>query len=189
MPIDSNLQSNDTEYPIESITWWLTGLSGAGKTTLAQALANDLRSQKVPVCVLDGDELRQGLSKDLGFSMNDREEQCRRVAEMAKLLNQNHILVIVALISPTAAGRNEARKIIGNTRMKEIHISTPLAICQQRDVKGLYAQALQQNGIQLTGVQSQYEIPDNPADQIDTSVLSVAEAVTRLKRFKHSQRY
>ncbi|MBC3873399.1 adenylyl-sulfate kinase [Undibacterium flavidum] len=163
-----------------ALTWWMTGLSGAGKSTLAQAWAQQLRQLNHPVCILDGDELRSGLSQDLGFSPEDREEQMRRVAEIAKILNQSGICCIVALISPTLHGRNKAREIIGAARMREVYLSTPLEICQQRDVKGLYQQARQQPGLQLTGVRAPYQAPINPDFSIDTSVLTLEQALAQL---------
>lgn len=167
----------------KKITWWFTGLSGAGKTTLAEALAMSLREANHAVCVLDGDALRKGLSSDLGFSAHDREEQSRRVAEIARTLNENGILVIAALISPTVSGRNKAREIIGRDNMREIHISTPLEICRQRDVKGLYEKARKEGEIQLTGIKAPYEIPTAPDLVIDTTLTSVEQAVRQLIKF------
>ncbi|MFZ6818772.1 adenylyl-sulfate kinase [Undibacterium sp. Ji22W] len=163
-----------------ALTWWMTGLSGAGKSTLAQAWAQHLRQLHYPVCILDGDELRNGLSKDLGFSPEDREEQMRRVAEIAKILNQSGIFCIVALISPTLQGRNNARALIGTDNMREVYLSTPLEVCQQRDVKGLYQQAKQQPGLQLTGVRAPYQAPLHPEFTIDTSVLTLEQALAQL---------
>ncbi len=168
---------------IQAMTWWLTGLSGAGKSTLAQGLASNLRQSQFPVCVLDGDELRMGLSRDLGFSAEDREEQCRRVAEIAKTLNANGIYVIVALISPTQASRSKARQIIGHQQMREVYISTPLVVCQARDVKGLYAKARQEVGMQLTGVQAPYEVPDDPDLVIDTAAVNIEQGIGMLLTF------
>ncbi len=165
------------------LTWWLTGLSGAGKTTLAQALAEDLRNQGYPVCVLDGDDIRQGLSKDLGFSMAEREEQGRRVAEMAKILNQNGVLAIVSLVSPSVQGRSLARDIIGQDHFVESYISTPLHICQQRDVKGLYAKAKLNADLQMTGVGAPYEAPTNADCVIDTSQTELTNATQQLRAF------
>lgn len=162
---------------IQTKTWWMTGLSGAGKSTLAQAFAIELRRKGLAVCVLDGDELRRGLSSDLGFSAADREEQCRRAAELATILNANGIFVIAALISPTQSSRLQARRIIGEDAMCEVYISTPLHVCQQRDVKGLYAKARLQQGMQLTGVQSPYEIPSNPDISINTDQNSLEQAI------------
>jgi adenylylsulfate kinase len=164
----------------QTMTWWLTGLSGAGKSTLAQALASALRQSQQAVCVLDGDELRSGLSRDLGFSAEDREEQCRRVAEIAKTLNANGIFAIVALISPTQKSRTQARQIIGDQNMLEVYVSTPLDICQQRDVKGLYAKARRETGMQLTGIQAPYEVPTDPDLVIDTVQVSLDEGVQAL---------
>lgn len=166
-----------------ALTWWLTGLSGAGKTTLANELATKLREQGHPVCVLDGDELRQGLSKDLGFSMTEREEQGRRAAEMAKTLNANGIFAIISLVSPSASGRNLARDIVGENHFIECYISTPLHICEQRDVKGLYAKAKANPAIQLTGISAPYEAPVKAECTIDTSQIDRASAVKQLYAF------
>lgn len=174
MPIQATLSIS---HPL---TWWMTGLSGAGKSTVAQAWAQHLRGLHYPVCVLDGDELRSGLSQDLGFSPEDREEQMRRVAEMAKILNHSGIFCIVALISPTRQGRDKARSIIGADKMREVYLSTPLEICQQRDVKGLYQRARLQPTLQLTGVGAPYQAPLNPEFTIDTSQLSLAQALELL---------
>ena len=167
------------------LTWWLSGLPGAGKTTLAHALASQLRTAGCAVCVLDGDELRQGLSQDLGFSAADRDEQSRRTAEMAKLLNHNGIHAIVALVSPHASGRSIAKSIIGSTRFIETHVATPLHICQQRDPKGWYAKAKENPALQLTGISAPYEAPEAPDCTIDTSQLSLAASVELLMIFRN----
>ncbi|MBK7003035.1 MAG: adenylyl-sulfate kinase [Rhodoferax sp.] len=164
----------------KNLTYWLTGLSGAGKTTLAIALAQHLRALGQSVCVLDGDELRAGLCRDLGFSVVDREENMRRTAEMAKLLNGQGITVIAALISPTTAGRAAARQIIGSAQFIEIYVNTPLAVCQQRDTKGLYAKASRDSNFALTGIKAPYEAPTDADLCIDTSQLRLQEAVERI---------
>ncbi|MFZ6746077.1 adenylyl-sulfate kinase [Undibacterium sp. JH2W] len=164
-------------------TWWLSGLPGAGKTTLAQSLANHLREQYIAVCVLDGDEIRQGLSKDLGFSQADREEQSRRTAEVARLLNLNGISAIVALVAPSLRGRALAREIIGNDKFVETYVSTPLHVCQQRDPKGWYARAKLNPALQLTGVSSPYEAPAAAECVIDTSQTALPIAIQQLSSF------
>lgn len=163
-----------------SLTYWLAGLSGAGKTNLAKAFADAPRAQNQAICVLDGDDLRQGLSNDFGFSTANSKEQCHRTAEMARLLNHNGILAIVALISPTKVGRAIARQIIGASHMREIYLATPLAVCRQRDVNGLYAKAASEPAMLLTGVQSSYEVPDAPDCVIDTSTASINESLSLL---------
>lgn len=160
--------------------WWLTGLPGAGKTTLAQALASALRADGQAVCVLDGDELRQGLCTDLGFDAESRHEQMRRVAEIVRVLHHNGIQAIVALVSPTVQGRQAARQAIGPERFREVHVATPLAVCQARDPKGLYARAKTDPAFGLTGVQADYQAPIHPDLILDTSRVGVAQALIQL---------
>ena len=167
-----------------NLTYWLTGLSGAGKSTLA--LAQHLRALGQAVCVLDGDALRAGLCRDLGFSAADRAENMRRTAELAKLLNDQGITVVAALISPTSAGRAAARQTIGSAQFIEIYVNTPLDVCQQRDTKGLYARARQDNSFALTGIAAPYEAPTCADLCIDTSQLSQHEAVASICSFEKS---
>jgi adenylyl-sulfate kinase len=162
------------------VTVWLTGLSGAGKSTLALALARRLIGNGRACQVLDGDNVRHGLSRDLGFSAADRSENIRRVAEVAKLMNDAGLIVISALISPHISDREMARKIIGADNFFEVHLSTPIETCEQRDVKGLYKKARAGVITDFTGVSASYESPLNPVASIDTSVASVDDSLSQL---------
>jgi adenylylsulfate kinase len=168
----------------KSPAYWLTGLAGAGKTTLANAMAQHLRAQGQAVCVLDGDALRSGLCLDLGFSEADRAENMRRTAELAKLLSSQGITVVAALISPTTAGRAAARQTIGPGQFIEIYVNTPLAVCQQRDTKGLYAKARQDSSFALTGLKAPCEPPLDADLCIDTSQLNLQDAVACICSFR-----
>lgn len=160
-------------------TFWLTGLSGAGKSTLAAALAVALRAAGEQCFVLDGDEVRQGLCRDLGFSVADRSENIRRVAEVARLMNRAGVTVIAAFISPFVADRAHAREVIGADRFLEIHLSASLTVCEQRDPKGLYRRARRGELADFTGIDSAYEAPASPALNLDTNLLSVQDCVAR----------
>ncbi len=162
------------------LTFWLCGLSGAGKTTLAKALSGRLKGKAHSVCILDGDQLRSGLCNDLGFSVEAREENVRRAAEVAHLLNNQGITVICALISPTQQGRQQAKTIIGIEKYVEVYVSTPLNICLQRDPKGLYKKSLISNSIQMSGIGSVFEPPVNPHYSIDTSLTTIQEALDEI---------
>ncbi|WP_230962740.1 adenylyl-sulfate kinase [Burkholderia cepacia] len=165
---------------------WLTGLSGAGKTTLADAVAAQLRDRSVHPVVLDGDRLRTGLNRDLGFTMQDRFENVRRIAEVAALTSESGALAIVAVISPLAAMRDAARAIVGPA-FREVYVSTPLACCEARDPKGLYAKA--RSGVlpEFTGVSAPYEPPVEADLTIDTGRASFAMCVDALMRFAVAQ--
>lgn len=145
---------------------WLTGLPSAGKTTLSRELVPLLRKRGWNVELLDGDEVRKGLSSDLGFDRAARESHASRVTYVAKVLARNGIIPIVALISPYATSRARARAEIG--QFVEIYVSTPLPVCEQRDVKGLYRRAHQGLIHDMTGVGDPYEVPENPEIRVDT---------------------
>lgn len=170
-------------------TLWFTGLSGAGKSTLAQAALSALQSQGVPCTILDGDVLRQGLCRDLGFSQQDRSENLRRIAEVAALMNRAGLTVLVATISPTQADREMSRTIVGSDNWLEIHIATPLAICEQRDPKGLYRRARSGELQEFTGISAPYEVPDQPALRLDTSRLSLVAATQQLLTILEGDRH
>ncbi len=157
---------------------WLTGLSGAGKTTIAHALAERLRATGYKVEILDGDVVRQHFSKGLGFSREDRIENIRRVAYVAHLLARNGVVVITALISPYREGRDYARQLIGN--FVEVYVQCPLNVLIERDVKGLYAKALRGEIPNFTGISDPYEPPENPEVVVETDKESVEESVDKI---------
>jgi adenylyl-sulfate kinase len=163
-------------------TLWLTGLSASGKSTLAFALEHKLIGEGKAAYVLDGDNVRHGLNRDLGFSVSDRSENIRRIAEVAKLMNDAGLIVITAFISPFKVDRAMARDIIGEKHFKEVYVSTPIAVCEQRDPKKLYQRARKGEVVEFTGISSPYEAPTEPALVIDTSRLTQEEAVERLAR-------
>jgi adenylyl-sulfate kinase len=163
-------------------TVWITGLSGSGKSTIAFELEQRLISTNHLVYVLDGDNIRHGLSRDLGFSPADRTENIRRVAEVAKLFNDAGMLVITSFISPYRQDRDLARQIIGNDRFIETWLSTDLSVCEQRDPKGLYKKVRSGNIAEFTGITAPYEEPEHPELRIDTGRLSVEESVAQIIR-------
>jgi adenylylsulfate kinase len=156
---------------------WLTGLSGAGKSTIAAGVLGKLRQQGVIVCLLDGDALRSGLCEDLGFSAEDRAENCRRVAHVARLLADSGFLILVAMISPYRADRDRARQTIGPWRFLEVFVDCPAKVCSARDTKGLYAQERRGLLADLTGISSPYEPPLAADLVLHTDRLTVADAV------------
>ncbi|MGU7775043.1 adenylyl-sulfate kinase [Burkholderia sp. MR1-5-21] len=167
-----------------SHTLWLTGLSGSGKSTLSQEIAARLRARNIPACILDGDELRAGVSPDLGFTREGRAENCRRTAEIAKLLNAQGITAIVALISPYEADRQRARQIIGPDRFVEIYLKIDIATCSARDPKQLYAKAITGQTSRFTGISDPYEVPVNPDIVIETGQIDVASSVELVMAFE-----
>ena len=151
---------------------WFTGLSGAGKSTIANALERKLLAQGFHTYLLDGDNVRHGLNKDLGFTDADRVENIRRVAEVARLMVDAGLIVLVSFISPFAAERRMARDLFADGEFVEIHVDTPLAVAERRDVKGLYAKARAGQLRNFTGLDSPYEVPENPELRLDTTMAS-----------------
>lgn len=158
---------------------WFTGLSGAGKSTLCRAVEQKLRAQGVPVEVLDGDDVRRNLSKDLGFSRSDRIENLRRIHYVAQLLARNGISVLVAAIAPYNEIRDEIRKNSASPFL-EVFVDAPLAVCEQRDPKGLYRQARQGLISEFTGISDPFEIPNAPDVTCYTAVEEVAASCEKV---------
>jgi len=163
-------------------TLWFTGLSGSGKTTLANAIESKLAAQGKHTMLLDGDNIRFGLNKNLGFKVEDRVENIRRVAEVSKLMNDAGLIVMASFISPYQQDRELARSIIGESFI-EIYVSTPLEVCEQRDVKGLYQKARKGEIPNFTGISDPYEVPTLADYVVDTSEVSIEEAVEGLLKF------
>lgn len=166
----------------KALTIWMTGLSAAGKSTLAFALERRLLDDGRACYVLDGDNVRHGLNRDLGFSPDDRSENIRRIAEVARLMNDAGLIVITAFISPFRTDRALAREIIGPERFREVHVNTPIEICEQRDPKKLYQRARKGEVSEFTGISSPYEPPEHPDLALDTSSLSIEHALEKLVR-------
>ena len=161
----------------KSFVVWLTGFSGSGKSTVANQLEIALFEKGVRSFCLDGDNTRLGINKDLGFSSADRTENIRRVAEMAKLFLESGTIVITSFISPLISDREMAKKIIGSTDFVEVFINCPLSICEQRDVKGLYAKARKGEIKDFTGIDSPFEAPLNSDIELFTNQNSSQECV------------
>jgi bifunctional enzyme CysN/CysC len=160
---------------------WFTGLSGSGKSTLANALELELHAKGRRTYILDGDNVRQGLNRDLGFTETDRVENIRRIAEVAKLMMDAGIIVMTAFISPFRREREMARDMIGCDNFAEIYVSTPLAVCEAADVKGLYRKARLGKLPNMSGIDSPYEAPEQADLVIDASIDDVDTAVSRIE--------
>lgn len=181
---DRILSRHDKELLLgqKGVMLWFTGLSGSGKSTVAIALERELQRRGMLCRVLDGDNIRSGINANLGFSAEDRKENIRRIAEVGKLFVDTGIITIAAFISPTEELRRMAAEIIGPDDFKEIYISTPLAACEARDVKGLYARARRGEVKHFTGISAPFEPPLHPALSLDTSRLPLEESVRALLR-------
>lgn len=159
---------------------WFTGLSGAGKSTLAHAVEERLHQMGCRTFVLDGDNVRHGLCGDLGFSAKDREENIRRVGEVAKLFMEAGVIVLTAFISPYRADRERVRRMVESCDFIEIFCDSPLAICESRDVKGLYQKAREGRIAGFTGISSPYEVPENPELIVNTGTATLTDCVTQV---------
>ena len=170
----------DTLNQQRSAIIWFTGLSGSGKTTVANALEQRLHKHSFRTYLLDGDNVRHGLSNDLGFSDNDRTENIRRIGEVSKLFIDAGVMVLATFISPFVSDRKFVRNIVNKTEFIEIHIKCPLQLCEERDVKGLYKKARAGEIKQFTGIDSPYQEPHDPEITIDTSKLNINESVDKI---------
>lgn len=180
---DKMLVRGDREALLKQhgIVLWFTGLSGSGKSTLAIALERELFKSGFVCRLLDGDNIRTGINNNLGFSEADRIENIRRIAEVAKLFADSGIVTLASFISPTKEIRSMAENIIGKDDFTEIYVSTPLEICEKRDVKGLYKKARKGEIKDFTGISAPFEAPESPAISIDTSKATLEECVKMLK--------
>ncbi len=171
----------------QGVTVWFTGLSGAGKTTLSRGVAQQLRAWGLPVEVLDGDVMRQHLTKGLGFSKEDRDENIRRIAFVAGLLTRQGVIVLVSAISPYRAARQEVRQHIGN--FIEVFVDAPLEVCESRDVKGLYQKARAGLIQHFTGIDDPYEPPEYPEVVCKTAEQSISECIDLVMQTLKSKGY
>ena len=180
-------QDKETLLHQRGVMLWFTGLSGSGKSTVAIALERELHKRGLLCRILDGDNIRMGINANLGFSEEDRRENIRRVAEVAKLFVDTGIITIAAFVSPTEELRQLAENIIGKDDFKEIFISTPIEECERRDVKGLYVRARRGEVTNFTGISAPFEAPKHPALSIDTSKMPLEESVNMLLKFLNVQ--
>lgn len=177
MDIDRTLR--EQQMGQNACTIWMSGLSGAGKSTIANALEKRLYAMGKKTMLLDGDNVRMGLNSNLGFSDEDRIENIRRIAEVAKLMNDAGLIVITAFISPYRQDRRNAKKIIGEG-FREVYVSTSIAECEKRDVKGLYKAAREGKIAHFTGITSPYEVPERPDVAVDTAEMDVEACVDHI---------
>lgn len=166
-----------------SFVLWFTGLSGSGKSTVANAVAKRLFNEEINNYVLDGDNIRHGLNKDLGFSDEDRKENIRRIGEVSKLFVDSGQVVLTAFISPFKADRELVRNLLDENEFIEVYIKCPIEECEKRDPKGLYVKARQGVIPEFTGISSPYEEPENPELTIETNTYSIEENVEQIMNY------
>lgn len=166
-----------------SMVIWFTGLSGSGKSTIANLLEEKLFQDNTKTYTLDGDNIRGGLNRGLSFSQEDRTENIRRIAEVAKLFTDAGVVTLAAFISPLQEDRKMAKTIIGEKDFIEVYVKTPLAVCEERDVKGLYKKVREGNIDNFTGIDSPYEPPVNPDIWVETDKESVEDSVQKIYNF------
>ena len=166
---------------------WLTGLSGSGKSSIANELERELFNAGKHAYVLDGDKIRHGLGSDLAFSPEDRKENIRRVGEVAKLFADAGIICITAFISPYRSDRELVRKLVESDQFIEVYVNAPLEVCEKRDPKGLYAKARANEIKEFTGISAPYEAPEHPELELHTDKLTTVESVARILEYLHVQ--
>jgi adenylylsulfate kinase len=171
----------------KACTVWLTGLSGSGKSTIAVDLEKRLCERGVRTYILDGDNIRHGLNKNLGFSPEDRTENIRRIGEVAKLFTDAGVVALTAFISPYRADRDQVRKIMADGDFVEVHVDCPVEVCEQRDVKGLYKKARAGEIKEFTGISAPYEAPEKPELTINTAGQSVEESAKQILAYLEKQ--
>ena len=176
-------ESRSQQRGHRSAILWFTGLSGSGKSTLANAVNVALHKNGYSTYLLDGDNIRHGLCKDLGFSDLDREENIRRIGEVSKLFVEAGIIVLTAFVSPFRVDRDKARSLVGENDFVEVFCSADLEICESRDTKGLYAKARNGEIKDFTGISSPYEAPQSPELKIDTGNLEIDKCVDMVNEF------
>ena len=159
---------------------WFTGLSGSGKSTLANAVEQKLYAVGIKTYTLDGDNVRHGLNKDLGFGPEARTENIRRIAEVANLMLDAGLVVLSAFVSPYLKDRQAIKEVVGSECFMEVFVDTPLEVCEQRDVKGLYAKARAGEISEFTGISAPYQAPERPDFRVDTSVTGLDDSATIL---------
>jgi len=167
----------------QSILLWFTGLSGSGKSTIANCVEQELHKNSIHTYTLDGDNIRKGLNSDLSFSSEDRSENIRRIAETAHLMMDAGLVVLAAFVSPYRKDREHIRNVIGDDNMVEIYINTSVEECERRDVKGLYKKARKGEIKNMTGISAPYESPLHPDIQINTEEVTIVDATKQIINF------
>ena len=178
-----NLDSRKKLKQHQAILLWFTGLSGSGKSTIANSVEQELHKNKVHTYTLDGDNIRKGLNSDLSFSPKDRKENIRRIAETAHLMIDAGLVVLAAFVSPYRNDRDQIRNIVGDDNMVEIYINTSIEECERRDVKGLYKKARKGEIKNMTGISAPYESPLHPDIQINTEEVTIVDATKQIINF------
>ncbi len=173
----------------KGVTIWLTGLSGSGKSTIAVELEHALVENRHQAYILDGDNIRHGLNKNLGFSPEDRTENIRRIGEVAKLFTDAGIITITAFISPYREDRDAVRRLLSDGEFIEVYVKCPLDVCEERDTKGLYKKARAGEVKDFTGISAPYEEPLNPELTIDSSKLTVEESTRAVLNYLEEKGY